>query len=1075
MKHVFTLLLLVTSWLSYSTQAQSIWTGASSTDWNTAANWDPVGVPTATSDVVIPAVFNDPVISTGTSALAKTVEVRSSGSLTISSSATLTVGGNKAPGDYPFYNIAFYNNGLVANRGLLSIDPKSSDTFGLFNTGAFTNYAGGEIQTDNTGTSGLANWDEASTFINAGHILIGFRTSGEVDGLLNDGTFTNEPGGLIEIERTFRGIINRIGTSTFTNAGHILIGASAASESISSGVYNRANFTNNATGEIQIGRVTSDGLQNVEGTFINAGRILIGANAAVGRYGLQNIDGSFTNSMGGLIQIDRSTMMGLFNGQIAGKPANDGSFTNAGTITIGASAAVGEYGLYNRMTFNNNAGGLIQIDRSSLNGLYNDKGTFTNSARIVIGANAPVGDNGLRNEATFNNNVGGQIQIDRSTQSGLLNQYGTFTNAASISIGTNASVGEYGLTNRNIFSNTTGGQIQIDKTNLDGLLNIGNSFTNSANIVIGATIGRDGLANSFGTVTNTACASLSVLASVSNTETFTNQGLLTVSTTRANVNTGTFTNNGVIAYPQGNPIPNVTNNKLIALPLTTNCDLIASPALQIGASNDLTVGSNWYQDAALSNLAGTYSPNSFIATNLTPGATSPVYFQVSGLGDGCSQTVSIPVTVQAAPQAKLDNSGIITCTNPAVTLTASPAEQSSYVFSGPSSFTQSGTSAVASVTASGTYSVTVTNASGCSTTATVEVTGNTTVPQNITLTNNGPLSCSQTSVTLTAASSSGSLSYSFTGPSSSPIIQNGSAVASVTAGGTYTVTVTGTNGCSTTATTEVASNTIPPSLSLSNSGPLSFTNTTVTLTATATPGATYSYRFSPGAAQQGSSNMATVNTTGVYSATATRLDNGCSATASTTVTGGNNPTVCRGGAAVINVTVDGDPVKYEWYKNSLTTPKIMETPQLFRGTATSSLTLINAQSSTQGNFFLKVTDRSGTVKIYGPYRLTVDGSCRAREVAQLETPLQVELAPNPISGERLRAVIRGAEGRPLEVNLVDLSGKSIRQQRWSEAQPEQPVEWDLQTQGSGVYLLQVVSGASSSGPAQQQSLKVIKP
>ncbi|GAB3558022.1 hypothetical protein [Spirosoma fluminis] len=50
--------------------------------------------------------------------------------------------------------------------------------------------------------------------------------------------------------------------------------------------------------------------------------------------------------------------------------------------------------------------------------------------------------------------------------------------------------------------------------------------------------------------------------------------------------------------------------------------------------------------------------------------------------------------------------------------------------------------------------------------------------------------------------------------------------------------------------------------------------------------------------------------------------------------GGNSPSVCRGGTAVINVAVGGNPVRYEWYKNNLTTPKIMETPQLFCGTAT---------------------------------------------------------------------------------------------------------------------------------------------
>ncbi|GAB3546151.1 hypothetical protein GCM10027577_19360 [Spirosoma fluminis] len=421
-----------------------------------------------------------------------------------------------------------------------------------------------------------------------------------------------------------------------------------------------------------------------------------------------------------------------------------------------------------------------------------------------------------------------------------------------------------------------------------------------------------------------------------------------------------------------------------------------------------------------------------------------------------------------APAATLINDGPLTCTKRTVTLTAGGGD--SYVFD--NGITANG--ATATVSNEGVYGVTVTGTNGCTATQTTEVTGSTTPPQGVTLTTDGNITCNKATVQLTAASStSGTLTYLFSGPGSSSITQTGGPFATVTAEGTFTVTVTGANGCTATAATDVTGSTAPPqNVSLTNTGPLSFTNTSVTLSAT--QGDNYSYRFSAGAAQQGTTNSATVTTTGVYSVTITRLDNGCTATASTTVTGGNNPTVCRGGTAVINVVVEGGAVKYEWYKTSLTTPKIMETPQLFRGTATSSLTLINAQTNTQGNFYLKVTDRSGTIKVYGPYRLTVDASCRARGIALLETPLQVELAPNPIQQERLRAVVRGAEGRSLQVELVDLSGKPIRQQHWQQADSQQRIDWDMQGQASGLYLLQVVSEAGNGVAAQRQSVKVIK-
>lgn len=78
--------------------------------------------------------------------------------------------------------------------------------------------------------------------------------------------------------------------------------------------------------------------------------------------------------------------------------------------------------------------------------------------------------------------------------------------------------------------------------------------------------------------------------------------------------TAALTNNGIIEYPQGNPIPNVINHDLIVAPITT-CGT-ATPALQIGDANSFTVGSNWYKESTLTNIAGTYTPNTFTVTNL---------------------------------------------------------------------------------------------------------------------------------------------------------------------------------------------------------------------------------------------------------------------------------------------------------------------------------------------------------------------------------------------------------------------------------------------------------------------------
>ncbi|GAB3497226.1 hypothetical protein GCM10027341_17270 [Spirosoma knui] len=542
--------------------------------------------------------------------------------------------------------------------------------------------------------------------------------------------------------------------------------------------------------------------------------------------------------------------------------------------------------------------------------------------------------------------------------------------------------------------------------------------------------------------------------------------------------TGTSSRTATVSQP-GEYTVLVTNAQGCTATATTLVEANTDPPrnLSLTVSNIITCAQpTAVLDASANNNPGfvitgpggqSYSANT--ATVSQPGE----YTLTATRNNGCSatRTVTVETNTTAPENVSLTNNGPLSCSQTSVNLSASSSTTGvAYGITGPEGYSASG--GMTSVNRPGTYTLTATGTNGCTAVQTTTVESNTTAPENVSLVNTGPLTCAKTSVQLNASSTtSGALSYSFTG--ANPITQDGSAQATVSNGGSYTVTVTGANGCSTMATTEVGISLAGPTVSLTNNGPVSFTNTSVTLTAT--EGAGYSYNFSSNAAQQGSSNKASVTTAGVYSVTVTRQDNGCSTIASTTVTGGNNPTVCRGGTAVINVIVEGDPVKYEWYKNSLTSPKIMETPQLFRGTATSSLTLINAQTNTQGNFFLKVTDRSGQVKVYGPYRLTVDASCRAREVAQLETPLHVELAPNPIQQDRLRAIVRGAEGRSLQVDLIDLSGKPIRQQRWTQAEPQQRFDWDMQGQASGLYLLQVVSEAGAGLPAQRQSVKVIKP
>lgn len=212
---------------------------------------------------------------------------------------------------------------------------------------------------------------------------------------------------------------------------------------------------------------------------------------------------------------------------------------------------------------------------------------------------------------------------------------------------------------------------------------------------------------------------------------------------------------------------------------------------------------------------------------------------------------------------------------------------------------------------SGSYSVVVTGACNSVTSTAFSLTVN--APPTVGLSNNGPLTCTQTSVTLTASGTSGS-TYAFGGPGG-PIISGGN-TASVSSPGTYTVTAS-LSGCTSSATTTVTSNTVVVTAMLSASPSTTLTCSQPTLTLTASGGD--SYRFSPNVAAQ-TGNQATVAQAGVYSVTATNTDTGCFGTTTITISQDNaapsaslassGPLSCNVTSATLTASPDGQSYRF---------------------------------------------------------------------------------------------------------------------------------------------------------------------
>ncbi|MDI9309947.1 MAG: T9SS sorting signal type C domain-containing protein [Limnohabitans sp.] len=100
------------------------WTGATNTDWNTASNWTPAGVPTITTAVIIPNTVNKPIINSPNMA-ACNITVQNGGLLTAATGSSIVV-------DY-FVDINTGGTFIVKNdASLIQVNNVSNTVNGTF-------------------------------------------------------------------------------------------------------------------------------------------------------------------------------------------------------------------------------------------------------------------------------------------------------------------------------------------------------------------------------------------------------------------------------------------------------------------------------------------------------------------------------------------------------------------------------------------------------------------------------------------------------------------------------------------------------------------------------------------------------------------------------------------------------------------------------------------------------------------------------------------------------------------------------------------------------------------------------
>lgn len=339
--------------------------------------------------------------------------------------------------------------------------------------------------------------------------------------------------------------------------------------------------------------------------------------------------------------------------------------------------------------------------------------------------------------------------------------------------------------------------------------------------------------------------------------------------------------------------PTQNTNYTVSISNGEGCTVVKSHAIAVNisgsASNDgpLTciktsatlTGASSAQGATYrwKNASGVTIANT---ANTTVTSAGVYTLEITAAGACTYSTATEVLQNLQTPSVSASNSGAITCTQSSVNLLGtSSATPATY------EWRNGGGTLIAntlntSVTQAGTYTLKVTTANGCSSTASTTVTTDVATPQ-ASIQHDGPLSCTKTSVTLSASPNNPNLQYTWRNSSGTVIASNSSSVV-VTATGTYQLEAKGSNGCTTTVSTNITQSGNFPNISVNNPGYISCTSSGATISGNSTtPGVTYAW-YNPNGRLMATQKSFVTNIAGTYTLKVTSAE-GCVSSASTTL------------------------------------------------------------------------------------------------------------------------------------------------------------------------------------------------
>ena len=302
-------------------------------------------------------------------------------------------------------------------------------------------------------------------------------------------------------------------------------------------------------------------------------------------------------------------------------------------------------------------------------------------------------------------------------------------------------------------------------------------------------------------------------------------------------------------------------------------------------------------------------------TSITTNAAGTYSVTVTD-SNGCTSACNATLMVNPTPSCTVTPPSAAICAGGSQTFTVNPSGGTpGYTFL----WSDGSTGTSITTNATGTYSVTVTDSNGCTSSCSAMLTVNP-LPSAPTAGNNGPI-CAGTTLDLSASALAGA-TYSWTGPNGFASSQQDPSITNATtaASGTYLVTVTDSNGCTSAAGSTTATvNANPPVPTAGNNGPI-VEGSTLNLTASTVANTTYSWTGPNGftsADQNPSISNATSAASGTYLVTVTD-SNGCTAVGSTTV--------LVTALQITSITTQGSDILITWATTGGTTNAVQATP-----------------------------------------------------------------------------------------------------------------------------------------------------